>query len=73
MKPEDLKTARKKLKLSRADISKNLEIGLRTYVQRENAEMPVGRMMEYALCWMLHRAGLDSVIKRLKIGGEKRS
>jgi len=73
MKPEQLKSARAKLKMTQPEIARELEMGERTYLQRERDEMPIGKTMEYAICWMLHRAGLDSLIKRLGLGkpGEK--
>lgn len=41
-------------------------MGTRTYVQRELGEMPVSRMLEYAVRWMLHRAEIRRENRRKK-------
>ena len=49
MTPNELKKTRKKLKMSRDEIAEEFEMGKRTYVQRENGEMPIDRKLEHAV------------------------
>ena len=68
MTPDQLKAARMKLKMSRQEIADELEMGKRTYDEREYGEMPISRLLEYAVRWMLHRAE----IRRQNRAGKKR-
>jgi DNA-binding XRE family transcriptional regulator len=56
MKPDDLRNARKKLKLSQRALAKDLEISERSYIYRETGVFPISRMMGYAINWLLHRS-----------------
>lgn len=68
MTPDQLRKARAKLGLSLTGMAKELGIGRRTYIYRESGEMPIDRLMQLAVYWLLllKITKTDAVVKKIQ-------